>query len=492
MNYEIVVINMKIKLQGIGIIKNSEIELNGLTVITGDNNSGKTTIGKVVYSLFDAVSDLNKNAEIDKNTYAVKTLQNIARDLEFLSVCFDDNSPNNKELSFLFSKHFIRQTYAISTAKELYNWLINFSETGFDLLDDEKKEYISKSISTKYIVSANNDITFNDIMGILTNMALESLTKLFNDLESDPHLIDYTREKISQTLLVEFSGQIQPVIFDVKKSSIVVKEKNKICFRFNIVDNKIVNNNEPVYYDSSVNKAFFVDNPFVLDSDDFIGSIVSNYNNDYDSDENFINKRRICCHDVNLRRFLKRPTNNIFELNILEKQNSKITAKINEVISGDFEFSNDGDYYISKGRKLRFANLATGSKLFSILKLLIEKGALNDSTVLILDEPEAHLHPAWQNKFAEVIVMLVKELDVKVLLTSHSPNFVLAIDAYMRKYEINKKTNFYQTRFTDDGFAEYVNVDNDMGLIYSDFVQYLTEVKLLRNKYAHGLGEDND
>lgn len=37
---------MQIKLENIGIVKNSSIELNGLTVITGKNNSGKSTVGK--------------------------------------------------------------------------------------------------------------------------------------------------------------------------------------------------------------------------------------------------------------------------------------------------------------------------------------------------------------------------------------------------------------------------------------------------------------
>lgn len=37
---------MEIKVNNIGIVKESRILLNGLTVITGKNNSGKTTIGK--------------------------------------------------------------------------------------------------------------------------------------------------------------------------------------------------------------------------------------------------------------------------------------------------------------------------------------------------------------------------------------------------------------------------------------------------------------
>lgn len=483
-------IGMKIKLQGIGIIKNSEIELNGLTVITGDNNSGKTTVGKVVYSLFDAVSDLQRKAESDKNTYAMRKLQNIIRDLFFLSVCFDRNTKDDPDLAALFLRHNIRTSNALTIARKLYAWLIEFRETGFDALDEEIQDSIFKYITTRYRSSQNKDIKPGELMGFLLDMSLESLTKLFEDIDSDPELINYAKENISETLNVEFSGQIQPVIFDVEKSSIVIEDDDKVCFHLNFIDNKIVANaDEPVYFDSSlVNRAFFVDNPFILDSEEMMSNSF-----DFD-DEHYtvLNKRRIRRHEIKLRRFLKRQTDNVFESTVLEKRNSNINNKINEVISGEFEFNVDGDYYISKGRKLRFSNLATGSKLFSILKLLINKGALDESTLLVLDEPEAHLHPAWQNKFAEIIVMLVKELNVKILLTSHSPNFVLAIDAFMRKYEINNKTNFYHTHLMEDGFAEYINVNDDMGLIYSDFVQYLTEVKILRNKFMYGLGENDD
>lgn len=43
---------MQIRLKNIGIVKDSTIVLDGLTVITGKNNSGKTTVGKTLYSLF--------------------------------------------------------------------------------------------------------------------------------------------------------------------------------------------------------------------------------------------------------------------------------------------------------------------------------------------------------------------------------------------------------------------------------------------------------
>lgn len=54
---------MNIKLENIGIVKDSSIKLDGLTVITGNNNSGKTTVGKVIYSLIDAVSNLSSKSQ---------------------------------------------------------------------------------------------------------------------------------------------------------------------------------------------------------------------------------------------------------------------------------------------------------------------------------------------------------------------------------------------------------------------------------------------
>ena len=57
---------MQIKLKNIGIVKESTIMLDGLTVITGKNNSGKTTVGKALYSLLDAVVNIQRKAENDK------------------------------------------------------------------------------------------------------------------------------------------------------------------------------------------------------------------------------------------------------------------------------------------------------------------------------------------------------------------------------------------------------------------------------------------
>ena len=75
---------MQIRLKNIGIIKDSTIVLDGLTVITGKNNSGKTTVGKTLYSLFDAVANIQRKAENDKCVYVIRHLNNLDNTLEFL------------------------------------------------------------------------------------------------------------------------------------------------------------------------------------------------------------------------------------------------------------------------------------------------------------------------------------------------------------------------------------------------------------------------
>ena len=41
----------RLRIRNIGIIRSADVDFSGITVITGLNDSGKSTIGKVLYSL---------------------------------------------------------------------------------------------------------------------------------------------------------------------------------------------------------------------------------------------------------------------------------------------------------------------------------------------------------------------------------------------------------------------------------------------------------
>ena len=70
---------------------------------------------------------------------------------------------------------------------------------------------------------------------------------------------------------------------------------------------------------------------------------------------------------------------------------------------------------------------ATGIKSLSILNFLYTRGYLGRKTLLIVDEPEAHLHPQWILEYAKILVRLNRRLGVRLLITTHSPDMLNAI-----------------------------------------------------------------
>ena len=58
---------MQLEIKNIGKIKSATLEFNGITVVAGNNNTGKSTIGKVLFALFSKFNNINE--AIDKYKY---------------------------------------------------------------------------------------------------------------------------------------------------------------------------------------------------------------------------------------------------------------------------------------------------------------------------------------------------------------------------------------------------------------------------------------
>lgn len=58
---------MNLLIDNFAKIKHANIEFNGITVIAGDNNTGKSTIGKILFALFDAFNDINQKIKDERN-----------------------------------------------------------------------------------------------------------------------------------------------------------------------------------------------------------------------------------------------------------------------------------------------------------------------------------------------------------------------------------------------------------------------------------------
>ena len=135
-------------------------------------------------------------------------------------------------------------------------------------------------------------------------------------------------------------------------------------------------------------------------------------------------------------------------------------------------------------------NLSQGVKAMALLQAAFMNGAITDYDVLILDEPEIHLHPKWQVRYAEFIVLLQKAFNLTVLLTSHSPDFVEAIRLYTKKHGIVGRLNCYVSKVLENGAVSLDPVQDDSwDEVFDSFGSSFDELMQLRLELEGCLNE---
>lgn len=151
----------------------------------------------------------------------------------------------------------------------------------------------------------------------------------------------------------------------------------------------------------------------------------------------------------------------------------KLLKRVRGLLGGSVElmdvegFGNKELRFVSDdGVNIGLSKAATGFKTFSYLQRLLENGYLTKETLLLIDEPEAHLHPQWIIEFARLLVLLNKEIGTKVVIASHNPDMVSAIQAIAEKESVLEKTHFYQA----------VSAGTSHRYVYKDLGQDIEEI----------------
>ena len=167
--------------------------------------------------------------------------------------------------------------------------------------------------------------------------------------------------------------------------------------------------------------------------------------------------------DLNFKLFIKNASNSL-----------DIKEKVTSLMGGEFKKDEMGRYYFDKkGKRIELVNTATGIKYFGIFQVLSQNNYLNKNSILVLDEPEVHLHPKWQLEMAKIIVELVKN-GVKIVLNSHSPYMIEALELYSSKEKINR--NFYLAE-KKDNFANIFEVTDNLEPIYAKLAKPIQELE---------------
>lgn len=412
---------MKLYLENIGKLANTEIDIDGITVIAGKNGTGKSTIGKALYSVFSSFYAYKDNINQLRNYLLLKELTKQS------SVYFLRSINEEKLEIFLMDLYKNRDIYKDNKNKLEIDILNFMNQMNLEL---EKLGFADSLVP-------NNDINIDIIDNIMDT--------LFTD---DETMLNYI---VSQTFKNEFNDQVKNLsnFNNVGKVNLKIKDKNlNITFD---KDGKLKIYNPILIF----NKVVYIDDPYIIDKID-----QSTFNDI--SPIEFLDHRDDL---IDLIKDEKSP-----ESILIDESLSKISKHISKASNIDVHHNHSGYYYMSsnKGEKVDIKNASTGLKTFIIIKMLLENGSLQKNGTIVLDEPETHLHPDWQIIFAELIVLLNKYLGMHILINSHSPYFVRAIEVYSSKHEVADKCKYYLAYDDENsGLAEVKDVSDSVSEIYS-------------------------
>ena len=382
---------MKLSIRNVGKLKEADVEINGITVITGENDTGKSTVGKVLWSVFNSFYKVYEQIEKERIDFVNEQIYSYVKNL--------DKSDNVKKKTLDMAIDII-QNYSIYYRNE-----------------ENIKNYITEKFKeNNYFVDAKviEELT-GDLYVVLGIKSIEIISSI-----------------IEQKLSTEFHDEIKNKNTESQEeTSVELYIRNKIL-NFNIeeginVAGEFVENLKGDIDDFDLaTEAVFIDNPFIID----------------DIENIFEQKKKNYRQHLVSKLYYNRNENTVKKMYVNEKL-EKIYKKLNSIASGKITIKNLDVYYKDSKMEINAKNLSTGLKTFAIIKMLLQNGTLEENGTIILDEPEIHLHPEWQLKFAELIVLLQKEVGMHILLTTHSPYFLNAIEVFSERHKIDDKCKYY-------------------------------------------------
>lgn len=421
---------MRLRIDNFAKVKSADLELKGITVIAGENNTGKSTVGKILFAMFNSMSELEDKIYEQKRDLVENILE--------------------REINNLYLEQNGDKLYISIPASFYFQDALDvFLED-----DEEKKEQVLIS----WMENRGLVIDPTDVDNILEEV--NSVNRINEGLLIEAAVTDYFQSI--------FGSDINSKIDKGSTACVQAMIKDKaLTFRF---DNDQCSSVERQF--NVVNSATYIDNPFVIDKINtyLTGATVT--------ESDIIDK---------LRRNVE---GGIVSKVYVEAQLKEAMAHLQEVSVGHITETKAGRYIFSDevlGEDISINNLSTGLKAFVLIQTLLEKGSIQKKDVLILDEPEIHLHPQWQLSFAEIIVLLEKIFDLTIVVTTHSAHFLEAIQVYSQKYNLTDKCTYYLSK-TDGNGCMFEDVTDEPEKILGQLV----EPNILLDRIRLQLEEDAD
>ena len=415
---------MELYLQNIGKITEASVRIDGISVIAGENDTGKSTVGRALFSVFNCFYEIENQIHYERCMGIINVLGAVHR---YFRYRYDDGIDLEE-----CAERILSQSDVYKAQPEM-------------LKDDIYSMFKVESYSIERVVP---DLDWDDLTKKILECIRISDYNIFNSV-------------INKKIDSEFSGQLLNFITLSDVGQITLRIKDEML-RLNVFEDGVTV--DEIKYSLNTD-AVYIDDPFILDD---------------------MNQKVFLRNNVSHRRhlekklFLESNDISVVEKIVAENKFKQVYDKVSSVCDGNMVKQNDSQWvYQPKNKEtvLRIKNMSTGIKTFAILKTLLTNGSIVEKGTIILDEPEIHLHPEWQLLFAELIVLLHKEFKMHILLNTHSPYFLRAIQVYSAKHEISDICRYYLSDVREDGYAYIDDVTDNVDKIYAKLSRPLQQLE---------------
>jgi predicted ATPase len=452
---------MNFKFENLGTIEFADIAVEGLTVITGLNDTGKSFLGKSIFSIVKTINGAEKFNALSKRTQI------------------------NQIANQIFTQH--RQYVGFTSEKinKFHPSVLGNIAYPARFFEDEKKKIeteteIIKNVQT-HIASIIDDLT-NSTKGVsvpISTQIQETIKsiQLFKD-----RIIDIIKEPTSQEKKYKkyFDEQIIQRFFQLQLNSIDNADSTlniEVKAGVNqVIHVKIKGNNTEEFNKSQpflINDATIIETPTIIQLEAFIS-------NSFFPDIEYQDRSDLPFHYSDLVRKIKVPVGSI------DPKFNGVYEKIRKIINGEFRINlNTGgsiEYWKDDKTPIKPSNVASGIKSFGLLQMLIKSNYIGLEKYLIIDEPEVHLHPQWENHYADIIVELAL-LGIKIIISSHSPYFLRKIRAaVIANKEAEKITEFYWGQKNENGKSKFERVTDNPEIVFKALAEAMSATAYPKKK----------
>ncbi|MBR5512783.1 MAG: ATP-binding protein [Ruminococcus sp.] len=391
---------MNFELRNFGKIYEADVKLDGITVICGNNNTGKSTVGKALFSFYNSLYEYKSRISANK----------LSEILVFIAEKDGFPVKINNETIALYKKYLRKK---LETTK-----VLNF------ILSNENKfsvEEVKKFIEVNFNIQTSED----ELEVLVNNLNLPE-----KDILNELVFRYFDNVMNGQVKRLKSANGRCTIKAEIKSKTHELKFTNQKC-NCDIKD--------PIAH-----KAYYINSPYVLD---YLNNDLLDISTLSILERNVIEAIKQAKTELNAD-----STSKILDAVSNKNDLEEIEKVLKKAYKGETKIDNGLYVYEDEnGIQFDFRNISAGLKAFALIERLLKGGVLKKKDVLILDEPEIHLHSEWQIYYAELIVALQKKFDLTILLVTHSFQFLESLNFFMKTYGISDRGNYYIPEETKNG-----------------------------------------